>query len=223
MDPPFQIDERVYCEESGGVYEGIIRNAKLLQQDQWSFFVHYSGWNSRYDRWIGQEFILKQNRKRSAASTDERPRKRVTRNHEALPFTLKTVLVDECEWIGVRGWLHRLPATVPVQKLLSFYRKRNEGSDEFCETIAKLFQEALPKCLLYPQEYAQYEALENKNNLINIYGCEYLLRMAVRLPLPAEFAGLIHLMQKNKVSLFPVSLSTSENETGNYQLVSNKK
>ena len=90
----------------------------------------------------------------------------------------------------------------------------------FGRSLQELFEQALPKCLLYPQERSQYidlvlpmiqdpDKLSNdgddsrivttatavataentnteKKSLIDIYGCEYLLRLYVRLPMILE-------------------------------------
>ena len=178
-----------------------------------------------------------------------------------LPFTLKTVLVDEYEKITRCGWdskdrhdapmkyskparmVHCLPAPVPVRKVLSSFRKKklktlakqaaasentdpSTPSDEdiqaFCEQLGRLFQNALPKLLLYPEERPQFEVLKktvSDPQWMDFYGSEYLLRLYVRLPalLQVEqhsiditryivgplLAELLVLMQKNRHALFP--------------------
>jgi mortality factor 4-like protein 1 len=187
-----------------------------------------------------------------------------------LPFTLKTVLVEELECITVRRWLHRLPAAVPIRKLLNHFRnkkKQHDGTnnndagrpnaDEFCQNIVEIFQHALPKCLLYEQEQPQFAALlaAATNNdhshhqptappaptqwWVDVYGCEYLLRLAVQVPPPllpqasTYFAELLVLMQKNKAALFPSTLVSSSsssssahqspNNNANYMLATTTK
>ncbi len=179
-----------------------------------------------------------------------------------LPFTLKTVLVDECEKITRCGWdcrdrrdspmkyskparmVHCLPALVPVRKVLNHFRKRKlkilakqaEASENtapstlsvqdiqtFCEQLELLFQKALPALLLYPEERPQFEAFKktvpDDAKWIDFFGCEYLLRLYVRLPALLEIerhsmettrdvvgpllAELLVLMQKNRQALFP--------------------
>jgi mortality factor 4-like protein 1 len=179
-----------------------------------------------------------------------------------LPFTLKTVLVEELECITIRQWLHRLPAAVPIRKLLNHFRnkkKQHDGNtdaggpnaDEFCQNIVEIFQHALPKCLLYEQEQPQFAALlaaaNNENHphhqptpptqcwWVDVYGCEYLLRLAVQVPPPllpqasTYFAELLVLMQKNKAALFPSTLVSSSssvhqspNNNANYMLATTK-
>jgi hypothetical protein len=59
---------------------------------------------------------------------------------------------------------------------------------DFCQGMLRLFEDALPVCLLYPQERPQYEQLlvashdQQQKPLADVYGCEYLLRLFVRLP-----------------------------------------
>jgi mortality factor 4-like protein 1 len=165
-----------------------------------------------------------------------------------LPFTLKTILVEECEKITRKGFdspngydceatpkparsVHQLPPAVTIQQVLQHYQRKRGGADQdkekqqqvrrFCDGLGKLFQDALPVCLLYPQERPQYEEIlqdENFKNksLAEIYGCEMLLRLLVRLPilLQAEpkidsalsmghfLADLIVLLQKNRQACF---------------------
>ncbi|GAX15359.1 mortality factor 4-like protein 1 [Fistulifera solaris] len=179
-----------------------------------------------------------------------------------LPFTLKTVLVDEYEKITRCGWdckyrrdspmkytkparmVHCLPAPVPVRKVLTHFRKRKlkylakqaevsentapsaptaEDIQTFCEQLELLFQKALPTLLLYPEERPQFEEFKatvpDDANWIDYFGCEYLLRLYVRLPVLLQIerhsiettrnvvgpllAELLVLMQKNRQALFP--------------------
>jgi len=63
----YQVDERVFAEDNTGIYEAVIKKVKLKQatlgessspstaspavKHEWSYRVHYLGWNSRWDRW----------------------------------------------------------------------------------------------------------------------------------------------------------------------------
>jgi mortality factor 4-like protein 1 len=99
-----------------------------------------------------------------------------------------------------------------------------ENLQAFCQQLGQLFQDTLPVCLLYPEERPQYNALqkeEQRDSLLDLYGCEYLLRLVVRLPvlLQAEqhswttttvivgplLVELLRLMQKNRQGLFAAS------------------
>jgi MRG len=137
-----------------------------------------------------------------------------------LPFTLNTILVDECNFITRKGFdspngydcepaarvarsVHDLPAKVTVKQVLQHYQRKRGGNKEkdsekyseekkkqvrkFCTGLALLFDDALPVCLLYPEERPQYESLQLDEDLklkrpSEIYGSTFLLRLLVRLP-----------------------------------------
>ena len=135
---------------------------------------------------------------------------------------------DDCASPRPARSVHVLPATVTVKQVLQHYQKKRGGSNEiktkqvqkFCQGLALLFDGALPVCLLFPEERPQYESMLQQQIFQNkppseIYGCEFLLRLVVRLPtlLQAEpksemdvmgplLADLIVLLQKNRQSCF---------------------
>lgn len=159
-----------------------------------------------------------------------------------LPFTLSTILVDEFDCITRKDFesprsLHVLPAKVTVKQVLQHYQRKranskehgndeeakkqhNEGIRRFCESLALLFDDALPVCLLYREERPQYESLQTDDSLrlkrpCEIYGSTFLLRLLQRLPLllRAEprtemdalgplIADLVVLLQKNRQACF---------------------
>ena len=157
-----------------------------------------------------------------------------------LPFTLSTILVDEFDCIARKDCnsprsLHVLPAKVTVKQVLQHYqRKRCKDTDEnnlqqtqhnekirrFCESLALLFDDALPVCLLYGEERPQYLNLQKDETLklkrpCEIYGSTFLLRLLQRMPIlmKAEprkemdelgplIADLVVLLQKNKQACF---------------------
>jgi hypothetical protein len=207
-----------------------------------------------------------------------------------LPFTLKTVLIDEYNTIAKHNMVHVIPAPVPIRKVLQFFESKKikaiqqqqlsstkttnenqptppektttttllsetssatlEDIREFTRGITELFRTALPICLLYPQERWQYEQQQqqmnnNDNNLAveDVYGCEYLLRLYVRLPILLQpaihraatanlnmpfqnpkklaiygnlLAELLVLMQKNRQALFSSSVRPAVNANYNY-------
>ncbi len=86
--------------------------------------------------------------------------------------------------------------------------------------MIQLFQDALPVCLLYPQERPQYEALlQNFSKkqtddakccqTADVYGCEFLLRLYVRLPVLMQAEMTARLNQANNVG-GTTATSTSE-------------
>lgn len=180
----------------------------------------------------------------SAVSTTRNYKRRSTDSNVAyqeyceLPFTLSSILVDEFEYItrndihAMRS-LHVLPCPVTVKQVLEHYQKKrnkNHNDDDekvkqeqikrFCDSLALLFDDALPVCLLYREERPQYESLQNDENLrlkrpCEIYGSTFLLRLLRRLPtlLCTEsrkemdevgplFADLVVLLQKNRQACF---------------------
>jgi mortality factor 4-like protein 1 len=175
-----------------------------------------------------------------------------------LPFTLKTILVDDkdhimrvnfdgpnagvdCDFVPGQ-WkpprdVHNLPASVTIKAVLNHFvkvKKKEAESAEaaaeverkarsFTEGLSSLFEEALPVCLLYHPERAQYVSIESDPALkslkkVEVYGCEFLLRLFVRLPILLEHSGpsdqqmrkemgqhivdLIVLLQKNRQACF---------------------
>mmetsp|Transcript_2758 Transcript_2758/g.4157 ORF Transcript_2758/g.4157 Transcript_2758/m.4157 type:complete len:323 (+) Transcript_2758:124-1092(+) len=279
----FELEERVYYNEEENIYEAVIRNA-LLKGQKWSYLVHFLGWNVRWDKWVEDRELRKatEDLRVQAAQQEEKSkrmkqealnRKRKKReevgdicgkriNHTPtwddyceLPFTLKTILIDERERILRIGTsdgplhevhnkdesilmrssrnVHALPASVTIKAVLKHYVnvKKKEGENPcavsviekkaiaFVNGIEKIFGEALPALLLYHTERAQYISINDNLalrslKLTEIYGCEYLLRLFVRLPLLLKHSGpsdatsrhemgsqlvdLIVLLQKNR-------------------------
>ena len=293
--PPFLPEQRVLCKDNDTTYyEAVVRKVRLVSANEWNFFVHYLGWNSRWDRWVDKETLVcdtpdnrkqyltpeepapssqQQSQQPSTSSQSKTKRKGQTESSSAkrrksdassstvsyyqdyceLPFTLKTILVEEYEKITRRinlkaphGYdcevtprparsVHHLPATVTIAQILQHYQRKRGGSSvpqekqeqvrRFCQALQSLFDEALPVCILYPQEQPQYQAIlllqqqknsESPKSLSEIYGCEFLLRFLVRLPvlLQAEpnmessltfgplITDLIVLLQKNRQACF---------------------
>lgn len=141
-----------------------------------------------------------------------------------LPFTLRTILVDEFEQITRKQsrilpppLLHVLPAHVTVQKVVAHFATQRQ-EPQFATGLLQLFDTVLPRLLLYPQERSQYRQLLQEHPskpASELFSCEFLLRLLVKLPvlLVAEpihqqeylcplLRGLILLLQKNRSSCF---------------------
>ena len=285
--PPFLPDQRVLCRDQNNdaaFYESVIRKVRFIDGNSWQFFIHYLGWNSRWDRWVSSTDLLvdtPENRKQhlyhdqqqsqqpqpstkkrkthADSSSSSRRRKAETgasssvlyyQDYCELPFTLKTILVEDYEKITRRSFdlplvydceleqkparsIHNLPSAISAKQVLQHYQRKRGGTGadkekqqhvrQFCNGLTKIFEEALPVCLLYPQERPQYESIIRSHDsefkgkaLSEIYGCEFLLRLMVRLPklLQAEpkpetslvmgplIADLIVLLQKNRQACF---------------------
>ena len=159
-----------------------------------------------------------------------------------LPFTLQTVLVEEWECICRQQLLHTLPAKVPIAKVLDHFVKSHSKQQQqqqqqqqreedkstslsaavFVRELTQLLEQALPVCLLYPQERHQYhqqqqqQHLTSETSVTQIYGCEFLLRLVLRLPLLGYYSAtsqkstqtnallqeLLVLLQKNRQACF---------------------
>jgi mortality factor 4-like protein 1 len=272
--PPYLPDQRVLCKDENNdkhFYEAVVNKMKYVSQNEWGFYVHYQGWNSRWDRWVSTDELMAdtpENRKAHLKPKEQKKRKTTTESSGSsrkrkssnapsktsyyqeycdLPFTLQTILVDEYGYITRKGFdsphnydcelaprparsVHVLPATVTVKQVLQHFQRKRGGSNEeklkqqqvrkCCEGLALLFDDALPVCLLFPEERPQYESIQQDDAFKNkssseIYGCEFLLRLMVRLPtlLQAEpksemdsmgplLADLIILLQKNRQACF---------------------
>jgi mortality factor 4-like protein 1 len=277
--PPFNLQQKVLCRDANNkehFYESKIIKLKCLGENKYEFFVHYNGWNSRWDRWAPADDLVddtEENRKvhlkpiepQKKRKKDDSSRPPSSRKKKAfteafatkqiaayeeychLPMTLKTVMVDEHEKIARKGFdapyfydcepsprparsVHVLPALVTVEQVLQHYQRKRGGSNieekkqeqlrKFCQGLGLVFDDALPVCLLYPEERPQYESMMQDSAFKDkppsqIYGCEFLLRLMVRLPtlLLAEpkskmdimgplIEDLIVLLQKNRQACF---------------------
>lgn len=295
QDPKFRQEEKVLCPDKDSMYEGIIRKFQY-KKNGWRYFVHYLGWNARWDKWLDEKDILeaseanveamkKQLRKRKHAASDttepaiakskagtthgnnispsikQGPKgglKLTLRDYCELPFTLKTILADDKDRImrlgfeggcdGFTPWapardVHVLPATVTIHSVLQHYvrlQRKAQAPDEanmeaaesksqkFVSSLSDLLESALPVCLLYPTERAQFLFItERMKNipLVEIYGCEFLLRLLVRLPallleavspkMCQQIASLIFVLQKNRASCFKPRYSKPHKEEWN--------
>jgi len=128
-----------------------------------------------------------------------------------LPLALKKIMVEEWEIITQCGMIHCLPSKVSVKDALNEYlssklqqlKERDKGEAEslnndfetrekmdpkqewrnMVDGILRFFDEGIPDRFLYPQELMQYDNLpKNERRHCELFGCEFLLRMFVRLP-----------------------------------------
>jgi len=313
----YKIEQLCFIREGQNVYEVIVRRANLKVEDKyegepkssgakhkWKYFVHYLGWNSRWDKWVAEDELSpdippiralaeQQKKKKKALGvkrkenklSQEKDKKRRellakeeklitqvlseqtelnTKSNDAegksrkldnnfggiktletlvedwcqLPFTLKTVLIDDREKIKRMGmsaegyddisvmkgnWkparmLHLLPASINVSLIMEQFVKihlneKVDGSNgdknasktnnqenvsiekmkeekrlkKFSDSLTSLFDEMLPKFLLYEEEKKQFlnligDPTLSGQRICEIYGGEFLLRMIVRLP-----------------------------------------
>jgi len=59
MQPKFTADEKVLCYHGPLLYEAKILKSKK-ESGNYSYFVHYQGWNKNWDEWVGEARIMKQ-------------------------------------------------------------------------------------------------------------------------------------------------------------------
>lgn len=57
-DPLFEVDETVLVQDRGKLYESKILKTKMCNKT-WQYFVHYQGWNRKYDCWADEKLIKK--------------------------------------------------------------------------------------------------------------------------------------------------------------------
>jgi len=108
-----------------------------------------------------------------------------------LPEKLISVLVDDWEFVTKQQMLVSLPRSPTVAEVLDEYyvkktEKKEDGSlKEVIEGLKVYFDMALGKMLLYRFERQQYVDLQKKNSenkkMSEIYGCEHLLRLFVKI------------------------------------------
>lgn len=144
-----------------------------------------------------------------------------------LPFPLKKILTDDWEIITQCGMLHSMPATVSVRNVLNEYceakeqmirdnqstreeeKEKGEEADksqahewrEMIDGIALFFDQALPKRLLFRHEVPQCLLLEESFEMrySELYPCEYLIRMCIKLPEYLDDARHMDEDEKSKI------------------------
>jgi len=138
-------------------------------------------------------------------STLAAEKKKAPSNKIVLPFSLKRVMMRTWERISQQQLVQDLPATVTVRQILDKYveakkvllsrktsgddresiRRKKLGVRDLAEGIALFFDKGLEGRLLYLQEIPQLSTISEScsgKRLSEIYGCEHLLRLLLRLP-----------------------------------------
>ncbi|KAK1392412.1 Chromatin modification-related protein eaf3 [Heracleum sosnowskyi] len=200
----YQEGEKVWAFYGGKWYQAKVQKVESRMSAR-THFVHYLGWNKRWDEWLGTERLMKftdedvhnqlakntkSGHKRKEKQSDEILLSEENMNIE-LPRMLKKQLVNDCEFVTHLGKLVKLPRTPNVDDILKKYftfkvKRNNKLSDEIQEILNGIrcyFDKALPAILLYNSERKQYEALSGENIPPSLaYGAEHLLRLFVKLP-----------------------------------------
>ena len=141
LSPRYKVDDRVLArdEQQTNFYKAVVRRVKPYNSNQWSYLVHYSGWNARWDRWVGDDDLkeyqeggcaaeaVPQHNMESAATTTvstTTPHKQSARSNKttprlqpppshSMPFTLRRILVDDFERLH-----RRTPTGEPPRRLV---------------------------------------------------------------------------------------------------------
>jgi len=48
----FSVDERVMVPHTDKAYEAKVLQAEFREDGQWYYFIHYMGWNNKWDEWV---------------------------------------------------------------------------------------------------------------------------------------------------------------------------
>ena len=81
----FLPDERVFVKygDDSSVYEAIIKKTRHVNAvTSWSYFIHFSGWNTRWDRWVKEIEILPDTPEARNLEHDTKNRIKVVRDKE---------------------------------------------------------------------------------------------------------------------------------------------
>lgn len=103
---------------------------------------------------------------------------------------LKHYIIHDWENITQKGMFVELPKSEDrtVSQILADFvatKKKLNIMQQICEGLSVYFDRALPTILLYRAEREQYEQLKASHEgkrMCELYGCEHLLRLFVRLP-----------------------------------------
>ncbi|XP_017239236.2 protein MRG2-like [Daucus carota subsp. sativus] len=189
----YQEGEKVLASYGGKWYEAKVQKVESTRTKGCLHFVHYPGWNKKWDEWLQAERLKKfteetvpNQSKECGESARARNRKCGIKNKEKqstdisqtekninieIPPTLKKQLVDDFEFVTRLGQLVNLPRTPNVSDILNKYSAfrvkkdngLNEEMEEFSRGLCGYFDKALPAMLLYDSERKQYQALSEEH------------------------------------------------------------
>lgn len=104
-----------------------------------------------------------------------------------IPTKLKSVLVNDWEFVTKDKKICALPAAVTVDYILKEYERdistmlespaTQSQLTEYCEGLKVYFEESLPVFLLYRLERLQFDEMKSKDELCKKYGSIHLLRL----------------------------------------------
>ncbi|KAI3513063.1 hypothetical protein L1887_20389 [Cichorium endivia] len=164
----FRQGEKVLAYHNSLIYE-----AKVLEVDsrRKHFYVHYLGWNQKWDEWVDMDRLMKHNKENLEKQK-----------------ALEKEKISNDKRQEEENHLVKLPCSPNVDDILRLYleHQSNKASDSAAEIVSGLhcyFDKALPAMLLYKGERQQFEEATAKQiSPSKIYGAEHLLRLFVKLP-----------------------------------------
>eukprot|EP00983_Pelagomonas_calceolata_P056512 1144614-Pelagomonas_calceolata.AAC.9 len=58
-EAPFAIGEKVFVPHTDKYYEAKVLKSEYRGQGGWYYFLHYNGWNKKYDEWVEAVGLVK--------------------------------------------------------------------------------------------------------------------------------------------------------------------
>jgi len=55
----YNTDEKVLADNNNMIYKSLVKNKKQNDEDGWFYFVHYDGWNKKWDAWVAEKLLMK--------------------------------------------------------------------------------------------------------------------------------------------------------------------
>jgi mortality factor 4-like protein 1 len=195
---PYSEGDKVLISSSSLLYEAKVEKSAFETKGGWKYFIHYVGWNKKYDEWVPYQRLKKYDdnakiHKPGRGSAQKNKKKKTDDDEDydnmvkiLLPTAMKNKLVGEWEAITRDNKLIPLPKKYNVSKILAEFLDANEGREPWPEIVEGLelyFDKTLKSMLLYPQEKKQAEnVLKNGKTPRKVYGVEHLIRLFVKLP-----------------------------------------
>mmetsp|Transcript_13654 Transcript_13654/g.29289 ORF Transcript_13654/g.29289 Transcript_13654/m.29289 type:complete len:266 (+) Transcript_13654:201-998(+) len=222
----YAIGEKVLVPHTDKFYEAKILKAEFREDKLWYYFLHYTGWNKKYDEWVEETGLAKCPTGDNAALANSR--KRVTLKEKFqrkrnvmdismqegpgvhldldIPAILKKQLLDDYDAVVEDAKLVPLPRSPTVAELLQRYctqaheqRGSSENEQQVALGLVTYFDKSLEAVLLYRAERAQaQEALADGRAASCVYGAEHLCRLLIKLP---ELLGVANATEDQRTNI----------------------
>ncbi|CBK24514.2 uncharacterized protein [Blastocystis hominis] len=204
----FQVNESVIIEDKGLFYEG-----RILDVKNGKYYVHFSGWPKRYDKWVEFDDLNKQNEmnralmkmnNKSNKDKENKPYFKTSLLSELnmvseikqkykFPFLLKQRLVEEWYIVKNRKLFIPLPRSPNIKQILQLWESEcksessvaHQSAIELIEGLMYYMKNCMDKSIIYHEEESQFcQVNDIKNvNYVEMYGAEHLLRAVYMLPI----------------------------------------